>query len=191
MGPQTDRRDSKINTDELIAAWRKSPGKCSTYVVDPGAGYAVEAARCLYCYDAPCVKACPTAIDIPGFIHRIRSGNIEGSARTILSANIMGGTCGRACPTEVLCEEVCVMNARGEEPIHIGALQRHAVTSRYGRRFAGPSSRLAHVRRTPEFATASAADRRPSKPSGHGGQAPQAFAEKARQALLTCSRRDP
>ena len=88
---------------------------------------AVEAARCLYCYDAPCVKACPTAIDIPGFIHRIRSGNLEGSARTILSANIMGGTCGRACPTEVLCEEVCVMNARGEEAVKIGALQRHAV----------------------------------------------------------------
>lgn len=88
---------------------------------------AVEAARCLYCYDAPCVKACPTAIDIPGFIHRIRSGNVEGSARTILSANIMGGTCGRACPTEVLCEEVCVMNARGEEAVKIGALQRHAV----------------------------------------------------------------
>jgi glutamate synthase (NADPH/NADH) small chain len=88
---------------------------------------AVEASRCLYCYDAPCVKACPTAIDIPGFIHRIRSGNLDGSARTILSSNIMGGTCGRACPTEVLCEEVCVMNARGEEPIKIGQLQRHAV----------------------------------------------------------------
>lgn len=87
----------------------------------------IEASRCLYCYDAPCVKACPTAIDIPGFIHRIRSGNLEGSARTILSANIMGGTCGRACPTEILCEEVCVMNARGETAILIGQLQRHAV----------------------------------------------------------------
>ncbi|MDE2133305.1 MAG: NAD(P)-dependent oxidoreductase [Alphaproteobacteria bacterium] len=87
----------------------------------------VEASRCLYCYDAPCVKACPTSIDIPGFIHRIRTGNLEGSARTILSANIMGGTCGRACPTEVLCEEACVLNARGEEPVRIGALQRYAV----------------------------------------------------------------
>ena len=87
----------------------------------------IEASRCLYCYDAPCVKACPTAIDIPGFIHRIRSGNLEGSARTILSANIMGGTCGRACPTEILCEEVCVMNARGKTPIQIGQLQLHAV----------------------------------------------------------------
>jgi glutamate synthase (NADPH/NADH) small chain len=85
------------------------------------------AADCLYCYDAPCVKACPTSIDIPGFIHRIRTGNLDGSAKTILSANIMGGTCGRACPTEVLCEEACVLNARGEKPVRIGALQRHAV----------------------------------------------------------------
>ena len=89
-----------------------------------------EAARCLYCYDAPCIKACPTGIDIPTFIHQIRSGNLKGSAHTILEANIMGGTCGRACPTEVLCEEACVMNAKGEEPIHIGALQRHAVEAR-------------------------------------------------------------
>ncbi len=88
---------------------------------------AVEAARCLYCYDAPCVKACPTGIDIPGFIQRIRSGNLAGSAKTILSANIMGGTCGRACPTEVLCEEACVLNAGGEEAVKIGMLQRHAV----------------------------------------------------------------
>jgi glutamate synthase (NADPH/NADH) small chain len=87
----------------------------------------VEAARCLYCYDAPCIKACPTSIDIPTFIHQIRSENLKGSAHTILSANIMGGTCGRACPTEVLCEEACVLNARGEEPVKIGALQRHAV----------------------------------------------------------------
>ena len=86
-----------------------------------------EAARCLYCYDAPCVKACPTAIDIPGFIHRIRSGNLDGSAKTILSANIMGGTCGRACPTEVLCEQACVLNGRDDQPVKIGQLQRHAV----------------------------------------------------------------
>src|SRR3954464_2117235 len=89
-----------------------------------------EAARCLYCYDAPCIKACPTSIDVPTFIHQIRTGNLKGSAQTILQANIMGGTCGRACPTEVLCEQACVMNAKGEEPIHIGALQRHAVEAR-------------------------------------------------------------
>ena len=87
----------------------------------------VEAARCLYCYDAPCVEACPTSIDIPKFIHQIRSGNLDGSARTILSANIMGGTCARACPTEVLCEEACVVNHQEDAPVNIGLLQRHAV----------------------------------------------------------------
>ena len=103
----------------------------------------VEAARCLYCYDAPCIKACPTAIDIPTFIHQIRSENLKGSAHTILSANIMGGTCGRACPTEVLCEEACVLNARGEEPVKIGALQRHAVEDLMGRGGAHPFTRAA------------------------------------------------
>ncbi len=88
---------------------------------------AVEASRCLYCYDAPCMNACPTRIDIPKFIHQIRSGNLDGSARTILSANIMGGTCARACPTEVLCEEVCVVHETESGPVKIGELQRHAV----------------------------------------------------------------
>ena len=87
----------------------------------------VEAERCLYCYDAPCIVACPTSIDIPTFIRQIRTQNLKGSAETILSANILGGTCGRACPTEVLCEGACVLNARGEEPVKIGALQRHSV----------------------------------------------------------------
>ena len=86
-----------------------------------------EADRCLYCYDAPCIVACPTSIDIPTFIHQIRTGNPEGSARTILSENIMGGTCARACPTEVLCEQACVLNVAGEQPVEIGSLQRHAV----------------------------------------------------------------
>jgi len=86
-----------------------------------------EADRCLYCYDAPCIDACPTSIDIPTFIHQIRTGNVEGSAKTILSENIMGGTCARACPTEVLCERACVLNVSEEEPVEIGALQRHAV----------------------------------------------------------------
>ncbi len=88
---------------------------------------AVEAERCLYCYDAPCINACPTGIDIPTFIHQIRTGNLDGSARTILEANIMGGTCARACPTEVLCEEACVLNKGHEQPVKIGQLQRHAV----------------------------------------------------------------
>lgn len=87
----------------------------------------VDAARCLYCYEAPCIAACPTGIDIPTFIHQIRSGNLDGAARTILSANIMGGTCARACPTEVLCEGACVVNHTEGAPVKIGQLQRHAV----------------------------------------------------------------
>ncbi|MDQ7018341.1 MAG: NAD(P)-dependent oxidoreductase [Robiginitomaculum sp.] len=87
----------------------------------------VEASRCLFCHDAPCVAACPTSIDIPKFIRQIATGNLAGSARTILSANIMGGTCARACPTEILCEQKCVLNTGEHDPIEIGALQRHAV----------------------------------------------------------------
>lgn len=103
----------------------------------------VEAARCLYCYDAPCIKACPTGIDIPTFIHQIRTDNLKGSAHTILSANILGGTCGRACPTEVLCEDACVLNARGEEAVKIGALQRHAVEDFMAKDAAHPFTRAA------------------------------------------------
>jgi glutamate synthase (NADPH/NADH) small chain len=88
---------------------------------------AVESARCLYCFDAPCTIACPTHIDVPAFIKKISTGNLQGSARVILSANILGHSCGRVCPTEVLCEGACVMVEKGEEPIEIGRLQRHAV----------------------------------------------------------------
>ncbi len=86
----------------------------------------IEADRCYFCFDAPCTAACPTGIDIPVFIQKIRSGNIRGSAHTILSENIMGGMCARVCPTEVLCEEACVRNTHEEKPVEIGALQRYA-----------------------------------------------------------------
>lgn len=86
----------------------------------------VEADRCYFCYDAPCTTACPTGIDIPVFIQKIRSDNLRGAARTILSENIMGGMCARVCPTEVLCEEVCVRNKEGDKPVEIGLLQRYA-----------------------------------------------------------------
>ncbi|MDH5620669.1 MAG: NAD(P)-dependent oxidoreductase [Gammaproteobacteria bacterium] len=86
----------------------------------------IEADRCYFCYDAPCTTACPTGIDIPVFIQKIRSDNLRGSARTILSENIMGGMCARVCPTEVLCEEACVRNTHEEKPVEIGLLQRYA-----------------------------------------------------------------
>ncbi len=89
----------------------------------------VEADRCYFCFDAPCTTACPTDIDIPGFIQKIRSNNIKGSAHTILSENIMGGMCSRVCPTEVLCEEVCVRNTLEDQPVRIGLLQRYATDS--------------------------------------------------------------
>ncbi len=85
-----------------------------------------ETARCLFCYDAPCTAACPTAIDVPGFIHKISTGNLQGAARTVLEANILGASCGRVCPTEVLCEGVCVLNHMGKRPVMIGRLQRYA-----------------------------------------------------------------
>jgi dihydropyrimidine dehydrogenase (NAD+) subunit PreT len=89
---------------------------------------ALEAAsRCLFCYDAPCIKACPTEINIPQFIRQIQTQNLVGSARTILSANVLGHSCGRVCPTSVLCEGACVLNAEGKRPVEIGRLQRHAV----------------------------------------------------------------
>jgi glutamate synthase (NADPH/NADH) small chain len=85
-----------------------------------------EASRCLYCYDAPCIAACPTAIDIPSFIKKIATGNLRGSARTILEANVLGHSCARVCPVEVLCEGACVLNQEHKRPVTIGALQRVA-----------------------------------------------------------------
>ena len=85
-----------------------------------------EAERCLYCVDAPCIKACPTEIDIPTFIKKIASGNVRGSAKTIFEQNLLGYSCARVCPVEVLCVGDCVYNGWGREPIAIGRLQRFA-----------------------------------------------------------------
>ncbi|WP_421663334.1 NAD(P)-dependent oxidoreductase [Lysinibacillus telephonicus] len=85
----------------------------------------VEANRCLYCYDAPCITACPTGIQIPKFIKKIASGNLKGSAKTILESNPIGASCARVCPTEELCEGACVLN-NVSKPIAIGNLQRYA-----------------------------------------------------------------
>ena len=87
----------------------------------------LEAERCLYCYDAPCIAACPTGIDVPSFIRRIADGNLRGAARTILDSNPLGGMCARVCPTETLCEQACVRTAQEGKPVTIGRLQRHAV----------------------------------------------------------------
>ncbi len=87
----------------------------------------IEADRCLNCFDAPCTAACPTHIDVPGFIKRIASGNLRGSALRILDANILGASCARVCPVDVLCEGACVMVRQNYKPIQIALLQRHAM----------------------------------------------------------------
>ncbi|MGG1516826.1 NAD(P)-dependent oxidoreductase [Paenibacillus oryzisoli] len=84
-----------------------------------------ESNRCLFCYDAPCTRACPSGIDVPSFIKKIATGNLKGSARTILEANPVGASCARVCPTEELCEGACVLN-QSSKPIAIGQLQRYA-----------------------------------------------------------------
>jgi glutamate synthase (NADPH/NADH) small chain len=86
----------------------------------------IESDRCYFCFDAPCVQACPTAIDIPSFIRKIATGNLQGAAHDILKQNSMGAVCARVCPTEVLCEGACVRNHQDGKPVTIGALQRHA-----------------------------------------------------------------
>jgi glutamate synthase (NADPH/NADH) small chain len=91
----------------------------------------VEASRCLNCFDAPCMGACPTHIDVPRFIRKIAENNVTGSARTILDANILGASCARVCPVEVLCEGACVLHGKHQKPIEIGRLQRFAVETFY------------------------------------------------------------
>lgn len=86
----------------------------------------VEADRCYFCYDAPCMQACPTSIDIPQFIRQISTDNPTGSAKTIFEQNILGGMCARVCPTETLCEQVCVREVAEGKPVKIGQLQRYA-----------------------------------------------------------------
>ncbi|MBL9028696.1 MAG: FAD-dependent oxidoreductase [Myxococcales bacterium] len=104
----------------------------------------VEANRCLYCTDAPCVKACPTHIEIPQFIRKIATGNVKGSARTIFESNIFGMSCARVCPVEVLCVGDCVYNEMGVPPIQIGKLQRYATDMAFAEKWeffqAGPDT---------------------------------------------------
>ncbi|POF33719.1 glutamate synthase (NADPH/NADH) small chain [Roseibium marinum] len=101
----------------------------------------VEADRCYFCYDAPCMQACPTSIDIPQFIRQISTGNPTGSAKTIFEQNILGGMCARVCPTETLCEEVCVREVAEGKPVKIGELQRYATDHYMGEHGASPFTR--------------------------------------------------
>src|SRR5271167_2993576 len=93
---------------------------------------AVESARCLMCYDAPCTHACPTHIDIPKFIKKIGTNNLLGSARTIFESNLLGATCARVCPVQELCEGACVLGTE-HKPIAIGRLQRYAMDFAYAK----------------------------------------------------------
>jgi glutamate synthase (NADPH/NADH) small chain len=89
---------------------------------------AIESSRCLYCYDAPCTRICPSDIDVASFIRNIHDGNVNGAAVGILKQNILGGSCSRVCPTEILCEDACVRNHDAEgQPVKIGLLQRYAI----------------------------------------------------------------
>ena len=108
---------------------------------------AVAADRCYFCYDAPCVTACPTSIDIPLFIRQIATGTPEAAARTIFDQNILGGMCARVCPTETLCEEVCVREVAEGKPVEIGRLQRYA-TDTAMRKGAHPYRRAAATGKT-------------------------------------------
>ncbi len=114
-----------------IAAGRLSPARIAENFADAHPPLTpheavVEASRCYFCYDAPCIEACPTGIDIPSFIKKIATGNLRGSALKIFEQNIFGGSCARVCPTEELCESACVRMAEEERPVRIGALQRRA-----------------------------------------------------------------
>lgn len=110
---------SKISYEDLKVNFQEvHPGLTNQEAVE-------ESNRCLYCYDAPCIQACPTGIDIPTFIKKIASGNLKGSAKTIMTANPVGASCSRVCPTEELCEGACVLN-HSTKPIMIGNLQRYA-----------------------------------------------------------------
>ena len=86
----------------------------------------LESSKCLFCYDAPCTKVCPTHIDVPLFIRQINNGNMTGAAKTIYAANYLGNLCGKVCPVEVLCEGSCVYVKQGVKPIEIGRLQNYA-----------------------------------------------------------------
>ena len=119
--PQSDVRPARLSAAQYRVAFADATPRLTQ------AQALLEAERCLYCFDAPCATACPTSIDVPSFIKRIADGNLRGSARAILESNPLGGMCARVCPTENLCEAVCVRTTQEGKPVAIGRLQRHAV----------------------------------------------------------------
>ena len=115
-----DLRPHRLGVDEYALRFADASPRLS-----PGQAL-LEAERCLYCFDAPCAAACPTHIDVPSFIRRIAEDNLRGAATSILEANPLGGMCARVCPTETLCEQVCVRTTQSAQPVAIGRLQRYA-----------------------------------------------------------------
>jgi glutamate synthase (NADPH/NADH) small chain len=120
MSKAHDIQAGRVTTDQLIENFADLHPPLNPMQA------AVESSRCLFCHDAPCTEACPTGIDIPGFIRKISTGNVRGAAKTILDENIMGGTCANVCPVEELCEKLCVRNTAEDKPVEIGRLQRFA-----------------------------------------------------------------
>ncbi len=114
LAPKLSEEEYKKNFEELISPFTNNSA-------------VAEANRCLYCYDSPCMKACPTHIDISSFIKKIATGNLIGSAKTIFNSNWIALTCAKSCPVEDLCEGACVYVEKGEKPIEIGRLQRFAI----------------------------------------------------------------
>lgn len=125
-----DRSSRPLSTDQLPSDRLEESFEDKKPLFSPREAVA-EANRCLYCVDAPCIASCPTEIDIPEFIRQIQTSNMAGSAQTILASNILGMSCARVCPTEVLCESTCVYNEMDEKPIRIGRLQRYATEYAY------------------------------------------------------------
>jgi len=114
LAPKLSEEEYNKNFEELISPFTNNSA-------------VAEANRCLYCYDSPCMKACPTHIDISSFIKKIATGNLFGSAKTIFNSNWIALTCAKSCPVEDLCEGACVYVEKGEKPIEIGRLQRFAI----------------------------------------------------------------